>query len=395
MNALIAAAVTHAGKVRDYNQDSYLVDEDVGMFAVADGMGGHAAGEVASALAIETVRRAWAAPALQRLVKDYAETGEVGPKRALLRAVREAVVAAHDAIVAQAGGDPDMAGMGTTFTGFLVAGGEAVFAHAGDSRAYLVRDEIAIQLSEDHTISARLAAAGLRGEDPGHDPARWQGVLTNALGVGDGARVATFVVPLYSGDRLLLCSDGVHEYFAEALIGTTMCESPSPARSAQAYVDHALASGGGDNATAVVVKIVEAGETRVPLAQQQRDEAVLAASPFLAGLSAQQRLRALRITTPREIKEGKPVEPVALGERAAYLVMDGVVMSDDAIQWRPGDLAFPRALLDATSRLERATAATSVRLLAIRRDDFLELAEDDEDIGVALFEALADAVQKR
>src|SRR5690606_27553512 len=113
--------------------------------------------------------------------------------------------------------------------------GDAIFAHVGDSRAYLVRDGIAMQLSEDHTVLARMRAAGLEDTDTDEARRRWQGVLTNALGTGDATRVATFVVPLYSGDRLLLCSDGVHEYLREAEVGEVMVQAASPALAAQRY----------------------------------------------------------------------------------------------------------------------------------------------------------------
>jgi serine/threonine protein phosphatase PrpC len=117
--------------------------------------------------------------------------------------------------------------MGTTFTGLVVVGGDAVIAHAGDSRAYLVRDGIAVQLTEDHTLLARLLASGMPLAE-GPASARWKGVITNALGFGDDTRVVTFMVPLSDGDRLLLCSDGVSEYVGEAEVGQILVGQPEP-----------------------------------------------------------------------------------------------------------------------------------------------------------------------
>ncbi|RMH45131.1 MAG: phosphoprotein phosphatase [Deltaproteobacteria bacterium] len=390
MDALLAHAATDVGRVRDHNEDAYWVDPKLGAFAVCDGMGGHAAGEVASALAIQVVRDAWTSRAFRAAVDAYAREADADRRRALLAAVRSAVARAHDAIRDAARADPERAGMGTTFTGFVCAGGDAVFAHAGDSRAYLVRDGIAMQLTEDHTVVARLAAAGLGSGAPGYDPARWQGVLTNALGIGDRVRVATFVVPMAPVDRFVLCSDGVTEYVAEAEIGEIVARGPSPARSAQALVDAAVTRGGADNATAVVVKVLEVDPTPVPRDERERDEAILAASPLLGGLSPQQRLRALRIALPQRFDAGRAIPPVALGDRVAYLVLDGAARLPGGDLVRAGDLLYARALAGGPAPAEAARAQTAVKLLAIRRDDFAELAADDEELGVKLYDALAD-----
>jgi len=390
MSIVIAAGVTDVGKVRTHNEDAFLVMPDEQMFIVADGMGGHAAGEVASTTAVETVKRAWSAVPMRRRLEEYASSGARDARKGLVQAVRQSVLDAHLEIVRQARADQSKAGMGTTFTGFLVAGGDAVFAHAGDSRAYLVRDGIAMQLSEDHTVLARMRAAGLE-EDSENDRERWQGVLTNALGIGDATRVATFMVPMYSGDRFLLCSDGVHEYLAEAEVGELMVEAPSPARAAQRFVDVALERGGADNATAVVVKVMEAGETLVPPDRRSADEQAIAACPLFAELSPQERLRALRICTWRELKPGKTVVPMALGERAAYIILEGEAkVATKALG--PGDVIYPQALVVGTpmpERSERAVSQAPLRLLTIRRDDFLEITEEESDLGVKLYAAVA------
>ena len=396
---VVAAVATHVGRVRQANEDSHLIDTENQVFIVADGMGGHAAGEVASATAVRRVHAAWTAISMRRHVAAYSGHGDADARRALFRAVREGVMNAHFDIVEQATRDDEKRGMGTTFTGFLLAGGDAVFAHAGDSRAYLVRDGIAIQLSEDHTVLARLRAAGVEEEPPdeeGHDGAaaasrhRWRGVLTNALGIGDVTRVATFAVPLASGDRFLLCSDGVYEYLAEPEIGQALTEAASPALAANRLVELALERGGADNATAVVVKVLEAGETVVPAAQRERDAEVLTRCPLFEPLTPQERLRALRITTPRELKPGREVAGISLGDRVAYVVLDGAVMLASGERVGPGGLVYPDALVAGASGA-RPSAATAelTRLLVIRRGDFQELTEEESDLGVKLYAVLA------
>src|SRR5690606_2773761 len=153
-------------------------------------------------------------------------------RKQLLTAVTQGVLAAHDAIVSEAAADAGKKGMGTTVVAAIVVGGDVVFAHCGDSRAYLVRDGITVQLTEDHTRLARLLAAGVDVDVDG-DGARFKSMLTNALGIGHECKVSTFVVPVADGDRFLLCSDGITEYLQENEIGEVLTTMPSPARSAQ------------------------------------------------------------------------------------------------------------------------------------------------------------------
>ncbi len=391
MSTVIAGAATDVGKVRDHNEDGHCVDPDGQVFMVADGMGGHAAGEVASGAAVQVTRQAWTSPAMRRRIQEYAARGDAQMRRALVHAVRQGVMAAHLQILEQSQADRETRGMGTTFTGFLVAGGDAVFAHAGDSRAYLVRDDIAIRLSEDHTLMARLQAAGIDLAAEEGDPNRWKGVLTNALGMGGDTRVETFLVALASGDRIVLCTDGVHEYLGEAEIGRFVGEAASPALAARKLVDLALDRGGGDNATAVVVKVVEAGETRVPADQRLADQRAVEACPLFEYLTALERLRALRIALPREAEAGQPLPAVALGEPVAHVILAGSARVRTSSHG-PGALLYPQALVRGAPLPDRdglAHAVSPLRLLTIRRDDFLEITEEEAELGVKMYAVLA------
>jgi PPM family protein phosphatase len=389
-STIVAAAMTHVGNVRDHNEDSHLVDADEGVFIVCDGMGGHAAGEVASALGVRITREHWMGAATQRAVGDWARSATLEARRALLSAVKSGVMAAHRTICEQAIEDSSKKGMGTTFTGVVVAGGDAIVAHAGDSRAYLVRGGIAMQLTEDHTLLARLLAAGLPMAE-GQEVHRWKGVITNALGFGDDTKVVTFLVPLSDGDRILLCSDGVSEYIGEAEVGHVLASQPSPARAAQRLVDLALERGGEDNATALVIKVVEAGESPIPAARRQRDDEILGLCPLLEDLSPQQRLRALRIAINRDFATGEVIPESAMGSRVAWILMDGEVMVGGQTE-DSGTLLYPEALLGQgppRKADQLAVAVGEVRAKAIRGDDFLELAGEDPDLAEPMYAALA------
>ena len=173
-----------------------------------------------------------------------------------------------------------------------------------------------------------------------------------------------------------------------------MVSAESPARAAQRLVDLALERGGADNATCIVVKVLEAGTTEMPKAQRDGHRQALAACPLFKGLSPQQMLRALRITTPRQYREGKVVPRVALEDRVAYIVLEGEV-SGSGVRATPGDVLLPEALLHRTLVSEAdLTAKADSYLLMLRRNDFVELCDDDPDLGVVLYDSMARLVSR-
>jgi PPM family protein phosphatase len=388
--SIVGAAVTHVGKVRDHNEDAHFSDADVGLFIVCDGMGGHAAGEVASALAVRTIRGQWLDEQVGQLADAWLKERTAEAKKNLFEALRAGVIAAHDLILAEGEEDDAKSGMGTTVVGAILVGSELAFAHAGDSRAYIVRDGIAMQLTEDHTLLARLLAAGIDVDVSG-EGARFRSMLTNALGIGQDCKVATFVVPLADGDRFLLCSDGISEYVPEAEVGIVLTRQASPARAAEEFVELALARGGGDNATALVISVVEAGEAPQHAEHLRRDDEVIRSCPLWgAKVTPQQRLRALRIAIPRDHGAGDRVPAHTLGDRVAWIVLEGA-LSYGGKELGPGALVYPESLIAESSATERealAVAKSDVRALALRADDFRELCEEDSELGEALLETV-------
>ncbi len=394
--SLVAAAETSVGKVRDHNEDAHFIDAELGIFLVCDGMGGHAAGEVASAIAVQTVHETWGSESTQSAAERWLTSGTPEARKGLFGAVTEGVVAAHGALLAEAERDRTKGGMGTTLVGAMSVGGDIVFAHCGDSRAYLVRDGIAMQLTEDHTLLARLLAAGVD-VDTSAEGARFKSMLTNALGIGQECKVSTFIVPVADGDRFLLCSDGITEYVTEPEIGEVLCKQPSPAKAASKLVELALERGGGDNATALVVRVLEAGETSRPSELLRRESEAIDACPLWVNLTPQQRLRALRIALERDYSPGQRVPALTLGDRVAWIVIEGELEQDGTAR-PPGSLLYPEALLADRPVPDKdglAVAVGDIRLLALRSDDFRELCEDDPELGEVLLEALAIEISLR
>ena len=245
------AGLTDVGMRRSLNEDSFLVDNELGLFVVADGMGGHAAGEVASQEAVDAVhgmvRRDFGR--LQRLAGGDVSQESV---RQAIRLLESAVQAATYMIFGLAQHDPDQQGMGTTVSALAICGPYAITAQVGDSRVYLVRGHRAAPLTEDHTLVAWQIKQGIiTEEEAALSPHR--NVITRAVGSREYVQVDTRFIEVYPGDCFLLCSDGLHGYLKDEEIPPLITLGPDLAP--QRFIDLANARAGRDNITAVVVTV--------------------------------------------------------------------------------------------------------------------------------------------
>ncbi|MGE0396776.1 MAG: PP2C family serine/threonine-protein phosphatase [Kofleriaceae bacterium] len=251
---LDAWLVTDVGVVRDHNEDSAHMEAGKGFFIVADGMGGHAAGEVASAMAVETVKKTLegARAEIEAFKKAPSDPG----RRGLVQLLQNAVLAAHQAVYQRGQAEQDKAGMGTTLDVVLVAGPEAFVAHVGDSRTYLIRDGKSSQITTDHTVAEVLVIEGkLTIEEAQVSPLRT--ILVNAIGVSADVGVEMAHVTLKKDDRLLLCSDGLHDYFPMEEEIAQRLSTESPGKALEEMVELAKTRGGHDNITGVTVHILD------------------------------------------------------------------------------------------------------------------------------------------
>lgn len=224
---------TDVGCVRDHNEDSLLVAPP--LFAVADGMGGHAAGEVASEIAITVL-------------------GEKAPHTPDAAALGRAVEDANRAVILAASEKRGRAGMGTTMTAAILQKDRLVIAQVGDSRAYLLHQGKLQQLTRDHSLMADMIEAGrLTPEEARTHPNR--SVITRALGSDPRMVPDLYEITVETGDRLLLCSDGLSSMIEDAAIEATLARTRDPQRCASMLVNEAIAAGGYDNVTVVVVDV--------------------------------------------------------------------------------------------------------------------------------------------
>jgi PPM family protein phosphatase len=245
---------TDPGLVRELNEDAvaWITPQDQNVAVnqgslalVADGMGGHAAGEVASALAAEVIRRVY-----------YDLKGSV-PK-VLAMAFSEA----NRVIIDHAAAHPECKGMGTTCTALVFRDGQAWFAHVGDSRAYLLRKGQLMQLTEDQTLVAKMVREGsMTKEEASHSPV--QNVILQALGAVSEIKpmIPSSGIPLQSGDVLILCSDGLFNMVPDTTIADIAGHLP-PQEACDALIEAALAGGGHDNASLGVFSVGAQAETK-------------------------------------------------------------------------------------------------------------------------------------
>jgi serine/threonine protein phosphatase PrpC len=301
---LRAGSATHEGQVRSLNEDSKLVVEAATLFGVADGMGGHRGGEVASAMAVELVAEHAAEADLDRLV--------------------EAVRIANRAIFEKAGSDRDLHGMGTTLCAVQLVtgdeGDEVAWVNVGDSRVYLFRDDRLIQLSNDHSLVEDLVRDGqLTPEEAAVHPQR--NIITRALGIDVDVNVDSGTVLPFTGDRFLVCSDGLFNEVSEDQISAVLRRLADPTEAADELVRLANEGGGRDNITVVLVDVVDDGG---------RAEAASAAMAAGLGGSGTDDTTIQSVTPPPA--PTAPVEdgPVMAGRRSSLPDADAADYGSDA-----------------------------------------------------------------
>ncbi len=235
---LLAGYATDVGRVREGNEDSFVVDRALALFAVADGMGGHLGGEVASHTAIETLRAAVASGT----------------------SIEEAVRRANAAVFERAGTDESLYGMGTTLTAVQASGpSDLLIGHVGDSRAYLLRAGELRRITEDHSLVEELVREGrITEEQAAVHPQR--SIITRALGPEPEIDVDLYTLEVEAGDRILVCSDGLTTMVDEPGVEQALRDGAEPQATAERLVDAALAAGGTDNVTVVVIDVRELGD---------------------------------------------------------------------------------------------------------------------------------------
>ncbi|MGK0358999.1 MAG: serine/threonine protein phosphatase PrpC [Bradymonadia bacterium] len=405
-------AATDVGRTRDHNEDNFLVDKKLKLFVVADGMGGHAAGEVASSVAVHEVRRVISEN--RAIVTAYRAEPTDENRVALVELLDVAVRASCRKVFVLAEENPERKGMGTTLSFMVIAGARGFIGHVGDSRIYLVRDGEVQQLTEDHSLVNELIKRGrLKPGDAFDSP--YKNAVTRAVGVYETVEGDCFDFEVREGDNYLLCSDGLSCYLDDE-ITEHFLTMDNVKEVPDAFIHLANEAGGKDNITAIVVRAVEPAPEPAPgivaampvsapvqaapvegalnvSAVAPEDErrlelATLRAVPLFKYVSARNLERIMAITVRRRFEAGDEIFKVKSEGDALYIVVDGRVELSRAglvlATIKAGGHFGEMAMVDQSARSATARAAMPVRALVLERRRFFELMRTDPLLAVKL-----------
>jgi protein phosphatase len=254
--AVEVAGKTDIGCVRSNNEDSFAYDLDAGIFVVCDGMGGRAAGEVASSLAVESVIEHFRGTTVRSGIgTGYGADGNSESSDALTNAIEMA----NKRICQTAASNPAQAGMGSTIVAALLTGNRISIAHVGDSRIYLVRDREIKQLTIDHSLVMEEVRVGLMSLEEAHR-SEMQNIILRALGAKETVQSDIAEIEVAPKDILLLTTDGLVRHVEDEQIRHVIEEAPTLEQACDALIQCAKDAGGSDNITCLLIKIVKDGE---------------------------------------------------------------------------------------------------------------------------------------
>jgi serine/threonine protein phosphatase PrpC len=370
------------------------------LYVVADGMGGHACGEIASGLAVQSFRDF--VQERSEVVWGYRDASPSVPIAMVRRLLEDALHAACREVYRKAQEDPEMRGMGTTLVAMLVAGDRGFVVHVGDSRAYLVRDGRAVRLTRDHSVLNDLVASGeITAEIANTTYAGYRHSLSRAVGVCEDVEVDAMDFEVLPDDVLLLGSDGLTQYFEDDELPALV--RPAPGDLAERLVALANDRGGTDNITAITVRLQPvADSSEGDVARRKEFAAKISAVRAMAlfrQLDYAELMRLLAVTEMVAVKEGDVIAREGQAANSMYVVLSGRVaierggnrISESGAGTHFGDVS----LMSRAPRASTATAVTETRLLRLRRDHMFALARREPEIAVKLLLGFAEAASQR
>ena len=391
---LTFAAATDVGRQRTHNEDNFLIDKKLRLFLVADGMGGHAAGEVASSIAVHEIRDA--VHKNRDLLDRYRADETGGGALEILQMLEHAVQTACSTVHGRAQVETEKRGMGTTASVLLIAGApdhlRGFIAHVGDSRIYLARQSQSHQLTEDHSLMNELVRRGkLKRDQVESSPYKqFKNAVTRAVGVYASVEVDTFDFDILPGDRLLLCSDGLYAYLDEDTLPALLADGDVKDVPRQ-LIDVANGGGGHDNITGVVIRVGESSTTAEPTARLGDASLkldALKAMQMFRYLSYRELVRVANITTVTDAAAAERIFAEGEAGDSMYVVLTGAVRLTKAevtvAELGRGQHFGEMALVDRSMRSLTAIAIEPSRLIVLKRKDFYEIIKKEAELATKL-----------
>ena len=370
------------GKRRPHNEDSILVDDEVLLYVVADGMGGHAAGEIASATAVEILRQELKAQST--LIKSYTSDGSFEIREQILKATESAIQNACAVVYKEGQDNKKRHGMGTTLSLILVTGTGAFIAHVGDSRIYLLREGQIHQLTVDHTLVNEQLKRGVISKDEARK-ATYKNVITRALGIQESVRVDTLHLDVLPSDRFLLCSDGLHGYLRTGDVEGVV-DSSEPSEVTQKFIDLANERGGKDNISVIYIDVAPDEKGAADDLRSRME--IMRNAPLFRYLSYRELVTLMNLTYIRTVGDGEMIIEEGVTGDELFILIKGdaqVLKGGQEIARLPEGSHFGEmALIDNAPRSASITAQGPARLLVIGRKHFYDYIRRDAPAGIKL-----------
>jgi serine/threonine protein phosphatase PrpC/CRP-like cAMP-binding protein len=379
--------LTDTGKKRDHNEDFYDYDEALGLFVVCDGMGGHAAGEVASELACKTVfdflRKK------EKVFSSLIDSHDQAKKKRISALIEQAIVAANQAVYDLSMKDESKRGMGTTIVLCLVTKAGIFVGHVGDSRAYLIRKQKLIQMTEDHSLVNELIKSGAITKEKAKNHPQGN-VITQAVGIQEVVRPDVLFHEVMDSDTIFICSDGLHDYLDDE-IALKIREKSGIKLLSHEYIRFANAKGGKDNITCISLQWGDqlgppAHPSDVTVAKKIE---TLKKINLFAGLNYKELSQLLEIIQVRTVeshttmvKEGEVGEDMFIILKGRVDILYG---RDKIAELGPGKFFGEMSLIDKTPRSATIITSSTCKFMRILRSDLFPLLKKEPRIGLKVF----------
>ncbi|MBL92170.1 MAG: protein phosphatase [Myxococcales bacterium] len=392
--------LTDVGQKRDHNEDYFLIDPELGLYMVCDGMGGHAAGEVASEMAATTVKRY--IEKNEKVLQEFRDNDNPQTRDKIAALVERAVQRACREVYKAAQADKSKSGMGTTLEMLLVVGDKGVMGHVGDSRLYLTRNGQLHQLSEDHSYVTEMIKRGkMTREEARASP--FGNVITRAVGIQESVQVDSLIMDILPGDTYLLCSDGLSSYMDDPNEMAKYMGREDLEASTTKFIELANQRGGSDNITVVMVRGVPSPEEAVE--QEKRAQDVFHQLDVLRQISLFRHLNYKELVKVLNITRVENYDPhvtvISEGAKGAelYVVLSGkldVMREGQNIAKLETGMHFGEmALVDQSPRSATVVVESASRLMIVERRDFYNLIRKEPILAVKLLWSFVQSLSGR
>lgn len=388
---------TDTGRKRDHNEDYYDFDESLGLYIVCDGMGGHASGEVASELTCKRIHKELKAK--EKVIRSLVDANDSSKRRRIVELLKEAVQKANEEVLKVANQDDGKKGMGTTVVLLLFTQAGVFVAHVGDSRAYLVRSDKVRQLTEDHSLLNEMIRTGIISKDKAFNHPQGN-VITKAIGAQEVVTPDVLFYEFVPGDVFFICSDGLHDYLKNDDVQKIL-DKNSIKTLAHEFVKFANHKGGKDNITCICL---EYGQRNLPPAHPSKITVTtkmetLKRIPLFASLNFKEMAQVLEIAQVRNIPENTEIIKEGTTGEDMYVILKGHVevlaAGSKVADLKPGQFFGEMSLIDKSPRSATVQTKNECKMLRITRSDFFPLLKRESRIGLKVFWAFLQNMNKR